>query len=585
MKSIPPLLFCVFLLFGNVFGQKKASDAKDTSVGPIVEMDPYVVKGDRILPPPEQWTYVKVPALVIERGNRKILAPGYELLSNLNSSQTKVLVEELQLRQFASTTLWPMLTQALPRTPVYVVADINQQRSGRFQRLTLSDTWEGERIVATDVPVSPNSFNSFRDFGTHGTQTFAAEYGLGEMEDDNTGEIGDTTDPADELAALADRSLQRYTEDETVIKPLGDGYVVLTANGGPLAALIRAGDPFAGAVRPSEERFAATLSYELNLYALNSLPNKPPAWFARGLGSLLGSTQVSPTMIEFALVRENLAGRDMPKLSELLKKDGAFTEEESRLASLFVHYGLFGDNGKYAARFMQFVDRIGAGEQPTDAMFKEVFRRSISSMETDLAVYARDMAYFKSQKTTGIPAMPAATYREAAQSEIARIKAEVFVSQANPGKALEELRTAYWRGERDPVMLAMLATLELQLGSETRARKILKALMALPAPPAQSYIAAARLQLKDTLAAKSANTKLTAGETTALIDTLSGALAGGLTTEDLCATLAEVVLKSAERPDANMLAFLAQAAKRYPKNQTIAAAATGSAGILPAQNS
>ncbi|MDR1009991.1 MAG: hypothetical protein LBM04_02480 [Opitutaceae bacterium] len=567
MKPALLLLLAIVSLLGTALAQTDTPPP----AGPVVEMEPYVVKGDRVLPPPEQWQYVKVPALVLSRGNRNILAPGYELLSNLNASQTKVLVGELQLRQFAATYLWPMLTQTLPRTPVYVVADMGQQRSQRFQHLTFSDTWEGERIVANDVPLAPNSFNSSRDFGARGAQTFAAEYGLGEMEDTD-GETGISTDPGDELAALAERNAQRYVEDETVIKPLGDGYVVLASNGGPLAALIRAGEPFAGAARPSEERFAATLSYELNLYALNSLPHKPPAWFARGLSNLLGSTQVSYKLIQFALVRENLAGRELPKLSTLLQKDGAFTEEESRLASLFVHYGLFGDNGKYTARFMQFVDRLGAGEQPADAMFREVFNMSVRSMETKLAVYARDMAYFKSRDIKGdIPTMPAPTYREATQSEVARIKGEVFVSQANPGKALEELRIAYWRGERDAPMLAMLATLELQIGSEPRARKLLKALLELPVPPPQTYIAAARLQLKDITAVKTPGAKLTAGETSSLIGALSGALAGGLTTEDLCNTLAEIVLKSDTRPDANLLAFLEQASKRFPKNQTIAA--------------
>ncbi|MDR0352947.1 MAG: hypothetical protein LBI02_06265 [Opitutaceae bacterium] len=579
MKTILPCLLCAPLLWGTVSAQEfpPANDAAPT--GPVVEMAPYVVKGDRVLPNPEQWRYAKVPALVLTRGNRQIIAPGYEMLSNLSSSQTRALVEELQLRQFAATYLWPMLTQALPRMPVYVVVDINQQHSQPRRFVKSSDTWEGEPIVAVDTQPSPSSFSSSSDFAATGAQRFAAEYGLTQMNDMNadTMVMSEDITPEEELMQSSGRQAQRYERDETVARPLPDGYVELAMNGGPLAALVRAGEPRAGLGRPSEERFAATLSYELNLFALNSQSQKLPAWFVRGLGSLLGSTQVSRKLIQFARVKEDLAGRGMPKLSGLLKKEGAFTEEEARLASLFVHYGLFGDNGNYSARFMQFVDRLASGGEPTDAMFKEVFGKSLRTMETYLAAYARDLASYKSTDFKGdIPPMPPPVYREATQSDVARIKAEMHVSQANPGKALEELRTAYWRGERAPAMLALLATLEQQVGSEARARKILKALLGLPAPPPQTYIAAARLQLHDALAAKPAGAKLAAEETSALIDTLSGALAGGLTTEDLCDTLAEVILKSDTRPDANMTAFLREAARRYPKNQTIAGAlATG----------
>jgi hypothetical protein len=578
MRTILLCLLWLPLLVENVFAQANSAAKNAAPSGPVVEMEPYEVKADRILPNPEEWTYVKVPALVLQHGGRNIVAPGYEMLSNLNSSQTKTLVGELQLRQFAGAYLWPMLTQALPRSPIYTVVDIREQLGARFPIIGTSDTWKGDTIVANRAPPSPSNFNSYRDFGPTGPHytsgaAFAAEYGLSQADDINAGTGIDTTETGtigDDYVELANWKAEKYERDETVVRPLPEGSVVLASNGGPLAALVRAGELFAGMERPSEERLAATLSYELNRYAFDTFPEKLPPWFARGLGHLIGSTQVSYTLIEFAKVKEELTGRAMPKLSVLLKKTGAFTEEEQRAASLFVHYGLFADNGAYSARFMQFVTRLGNGEEPAEAMFKEIFRTSMGKLETHLTVYARDFASYKSMKVTGaIPQMPRPVYREATQSEIARIKGEMYVSQGNPGKALEELRTAYWRGERDPGMLALLAALELQIGTESRARKIISTLMALSAPPPQTYIAAARLQLKDALAAKPPGATLTGEETTALIGTLSGALAAGQTTEDLCGTLAEIILKSPTRPDPNMLAFLQQAAKRYPKNQTI----------------
>ncbi|MDF9827605.1 hypothetical protein M2447_001703 [Ereboglobus sp. PH5-10] len=546
--------------------------------GPVVEMEPYVVKGDRVLPEPERWTYVRVPALALERGGRTVIAPGYELLSNLNSSQTRVLVHELQLRQLASTRLWPALVRNLPRTPVYVVVDINQQHSAPRQFVKTSDTWEGDPIVAVNIEPAPSNFSSSVNFAYMGAQRFASEYGLTQMDDMNDGNIltGDETETTtQDHLNLTSRNVPGFVRDESIVRPLPDGYVELAVNGGPLAVLVRADEPRSGLQRPSVERLASTVSYELGRFALDAQPQKLPAWFTRGFSNLLGSTQVSDRLIQFARVREELAGRTMPKLSELLKKEGAFTEEEARAASLFVHYGLYGDNNKYSARFMQFVNRLASGVAPTDAMFREVFGKSMKTIENHLAAYARDIAYYKSTdfKFDSPPPLPAPTYRAATQSEVARIKGEMHVSQANPGKALEELRTAYWRGERDPAMLALLATLEQQAGSEARARKILKTLMALPKPPAQAHIAAARLQLKDALAAKPAGAKLNAEETSALIDTLGGALTGGLATEDVCDTLAEILLKSEARPEPGTLGFLQQAAKRFPKNQTIAGAA------------
>ncbi|OAM90443.1 hypothetical protein OH491_01370 [Termitidicoccus mucosus] len=580
-KTLLCLLYLQLLLASGAFGQTKQNANKLDAAGPVVEMEPYVVKADRVLPAPEQWLYVKVPVLVLMRGKRNIVAPGYEMLSNLNFSQTKSLVENLQLRQFAATYLWPMLTQALPKMPVYVVVDINQQQSTFRPVVRKIDSWEGDPIVLDEAAPSSGNPDDFYDHAASASQSFAAEYGLGEVEDINP-EMTPQEETENEIAEMAQNAIKgnRDDTDLNAVRPLPDGFVDLAANGGPLAALVRAGEPRASTVRPSEEQLAATLSYALNLHALKSLPRKPPPWFARGISSLLGATQVSHTQIRFAMVKENLSRQNMPGLAELFKKDDVFSLEEARLAAIFVHFGLYGDNGKYAARFMQFVDRIERGEQPTAQMFEEVFGFKISRMENDLATYSRTFAFFKSTDIKGaIPEMPACTFREATQSEVARIKSEIYISQINAVKALDELRTAYWRGEREPAMLAALASVELRIGSESRARKITKALLELPVPPAQAYIVGARLQLKDILAAKSDGAKLNATETSGLIDTLGGALVGGLTTEELCSVLAEIVLKSETVANAGISAFLREAAKRYPLNKTIAEALKPCAGL------
>jgi len=591
LYALCPLTSALCLLSATALAQTQPKPAvSGTAPEPVVEMAPYIVSADRILPNPETWTLVKVPALDLIRGNRHIVAPGYEILSNLpNTSDTKALVGQLQLLQFAGDYLWPMITQSLPRTAVYVVADIRLAPQAPSDIVKTSDAWKNDPIDAANIQPSPGSFNSsvslsgggVQQISALGSTDFNASYGLAQSEDINAANDpsqianDDNANPQNDVSDMANRQVDRAQRDESIIRPLPPGYVELAMNGGPLAALIRAGSPLAGVDRFSEERYAATLSYYLDLYALNSLPQKPPAWFARGLGNLLGSTQVTYQQIDFAKITEDFMDMAMPKLSAIFQKgpDDAFTEPEDRLAALFVHYGLFGEDGKYAARMMQFVNALAAGAKPTDALFKQAFGISMTSMETNLAAAGRSMSFYKSMKTTGpIPEMPAATYREATQSEVARIKAEMYVSQANPAKALDELRTAYWRGEREPEMLAFLAFLEEQIGSDARARKLAQTLMALPDPPARACIVSAKLKLKDAFAGKPADAKLAPDETAGLITTLGGAMKSG-PTEDLCAALAEVVLKSASRPDPNILAFLQQAAKRYPQNASIASAA------------
>lgn len=571
------LFYCICILLfifpnGTLAQSQPANGQVPAVVEPFVEMAPYVVNENRILPNPERWHYVQVPALILLRGSGQVVVPGYEMLSNLTRPQTEVMVTEMQLRQFAAAYIWPTLARALPRGTIFVVVDGNQQASTRLPYVSAMSGWVSEPIVATNVQPSSNSFNSFRYGGSVGARSFSAEYGLGDIMPMNPEmEIPDINATEDQYEIL-----QKKTETiapQSVIKPLPDGFVIVAMNGGPLTALVRAGTPHAGMERPTEEQLAATLSYETNLFALNSLSQKLPLWFARGLSNLLGCTQVSHTRIQFALVREKMAGWNVSRLTAILTKTDSFLQEEALLASVFVHFGLYGDKGRYSVRFMQFVDRLARGEQPSETMFKDTFGMSMKKMENVLTTYARDFAYHKSTDIKGdIPQMPAPIFRMATQSEVARIKGEVDISLTNPAKALDELRIAYWRGERDATMLALLGRLELQIGSESRARKILKALGELPAPPPQSHIATARLQLKDMYAAKPAGSKLSADETAELLEELGRAVTGGITTEDLCDTLAEVVINSAVRPHAEIVAFLGEAAKRYPKNRSIAEA-------------
>jgi len=170
--------------------------------------------------------------------------------------------------------------------------------------------------------------------------------------------------------------------------------------------------------------------------------------------------------------------------------------------------------------------------------------------------------------------MPAFTVREATQSEVARLQGDLLLSQGKPDKALGLLRIAYWRGEREPAMLAILAGLEERCGSIERSRKITQALMVLPAPPLRALPVAAKLRFRDATDNKKPEDKLTPDETKAIMSPLSRAVKGGLVTEEVCALMSEVVLRSSIPAPESILNFLGMAAKKYPNNGTIQSAAT-----------
>jgi hypothetical protein len=237
----------------------------------------------------------------------------------------------------------------------------------------------------------------------------------------------------------------------------------------------------------------------------------------------------------------------------------------------FIHYGFFGEKGANRENLLALIERRRK-EPFSEQMFREVWGKTSSRIDQELEDYMRHGEVRSFVHKLEIQELPPVIIREATQSEAARLKARLYMAGSEFQNALDELRIAYWRGTREPAMLAMLASLEQRIGSEERARKILKPLMAMPVPPPRACIVAVRLRLGELLAGKPKDAKLDATESAGLIELLSGALAGGIPDQELCAALAEVVLKSASPPDANTVAFLSVAAKRYPSNKTIVAA-------------
>jgi hypothetical protein len=551
----------------------------DKAADPIVEMEPYVVRGDRILPKAESWNYIMVPGLELTRGSNVVLVPGFEILSSRGKKNTLLLVDELQLRQLASAILFPALVRAFPRAAVVVILDDNDKMRMKSKSPDVRE-WEG------DSPFTSRALGSLGRYpDPHyavGTATWLDPHGgLAERASDYRTNI-DRMSPISNALDVQDRPF--FPEEPDMEMDLEDvrRLTSMASSGGAITIYIDdsgRGQPV-GSPPISEEKFAHAIWLGLNEYLLNTSIKNAPEWLRLGLSRLYASVNVSHQEIEFGQAtfrtEEQSAPKEaMPRLRDVLKGDRPLSEISygAVWASAFVHYCLLADKGRWTPKFFHFVGRLEK-EPFSEGLFRECFNIKSSSMDAALGTYVRTFAWYKATRYVGtLPPMPEVIAREAAQAEVARLKAEVLVANGWTPKALDELRIAYWRGEREPVMLAMLAFLEEHIGSLSRAQKITKSLLAMPSPPARAYVVAAKLRLREITEGREESEKLGREDAESVMAMLSKALERGICDEDLCATLSNVILKSAEPPGEHIAAFIAGAAKRHALNASIAAAA------------
>lgn len=523
---------------------------------PIIQMPPYVIQGDRVLPPPESWYYIMVPAGELTRGNKVTVVPGYEVLSNLIEANTKLLITQIQYRQLAGTILWPSVVQILPRQPMIVIVDRNKQ-ADLNPDANSGIAWEAE-------PIAPFESNS---------DGFDSSLDMNANDPNNPNQ---NTGPGSGLGTRINLGGSKSSEPaaRTHFTPLPRGYVRITAREGIVTATISADSPRANGVLPDEEHLAAGLCQEQIQYALASLPKRPPQWFRSGLSWVAASAEISPTRITFADTIASFKDKAIPSLAALLTKTENFDADDELLAALFVHFGLYGSNGKYAKEFVQFAQQQ-SGQPFSETAFINAFQKDTAKMERELATYSRTFAAYKSHELNGkLPELPAFTVREATQSEVARLQADALISQNKADQALGIVRIAYWRGEREPAMLAILAGLEERCGSLERARKITQGLMSLPTPPVRVFPVAAKLHLRDATVGKKPEYKLTPDESKLILTPLARAVKATLVTEEVCSLMAEVVLRSSQPQPESITNFLKMVAPKFQNNATIQNAAT-----------
>jgi hypothetical protein len=581
------------LLFSASIGQPQSSaQSMPTAEGPVVEMEPYIVRGERILPNPEAWFYVNIPALEIKRGGRVVYMPGYEILSSRSRQNSLVLAGSLQLRQVANALVFPDFVRSLPRTAVIVVLD-----DGRLRENIQTRAWEGDSLYTANALRQYNGEPDVRY--SIGTQINAHFYG--DFVTEIPSGYAENTDHE-----MLDTDRERYVRESRVVA----GMVGIAANGGPLTVYLDdtrrsvlqrpMPRPYGSALsglsdsdiplerKPgsllsnnrmdengvvSESAFGRELSQRLVLLTRQIFRRNEPEWLRAGFGELCRNIQVSTRQVEFGEFPE-LIRITPPKLADVLmgERRRPSVRHGTWMAAVFIHYCLYAGDGTRGAKFFNFVGRL-ENEPFSEALFMECFGKKVSAVHSDIIVHWHRMTSKKRLiYKWDTPPLPGIVAREATQSEVARLKAEVLIARGQSPKALDELRIAYWRGERDPWMLALLALLEEHIGLILRAEKITKTLLASPQVPARAHVVAAKLRLRELGAGAPGRGKLNRDEADSVMEHIIKAREQGLLNEDLCATLAKLVFASEAPPDASITGFLTEAARRYPLNQAIAAA-------------
>jgi hypothetical protein len=425
------------------FAQSNAELAR----GPAIELPTYTVTEMRELPPPEKWLYTRIE--------------GFEVLSNASERATKALVRDFQEFYQAIGYVWP----GVQRPSAVPAALIICGRGGKFDAFMPAGERRADRAMAS--------------------------------------------------LTLRNRELSAIVIDYearviNLVTP--EGTAASTA-----ASAAAADDPTApaGGGDPGFEVDAYRQLYrEYIRFLLSAAEPRGPAWLEEGLAQIFMAMEVTKTSITVGKVEDPntisaeqaamneagnggvaptqdrdfnaaLSGRRLLSMTELFAVTHDSPEALNPLGSTwakqayaFVHWGLYGNNGKHQGPFLSFILRL-AREPLSEALFKDCFKMSYGGMELEIRGYV-DFTSYKTwgliaKKGTKIPDPPPFTLREATEAEIGRIKGDALHVAGHDPAARLAMLAPYIRGERDPQLLAALGLQERAMGDDARAQKFLEA--------------------------------------------------------------------------------------------------------------
>jgi hypothetical protein len=312
--------------------------------------------------------------------------------------------------------------------------------------------------------------------------------------------------------------------------------------------------------------------------------DKAPPWFEEGLVQLFAATEFDKKTITFAQIGDGFGAekvgdfnrmlhqRAIMPFAEMLAPQGPRNRSAFWAAQCyaFVHYCLYGLGQKNQRPFIEYVHRLAA-EEPTEALFKECFKKTYNQFAVELRGYinftASKKIEFRAKKGQSLPEPPAVALREAADADVGRIKGEVLRLGGHGIDARNTLIAPYVRGERDPRLLAALGLDEKLAGNDDRARKFLEAAAGSKVVRARAYLELARLRLAE------ARSKLKPNETGLDPDQVSHVLTPLFTARqqppplaDVYALIAEAWSLSAAPPQTEHLAVVIEGVRLFPRD-------------------
>lgn len=411
--------------------------------GRIVQLPPFVVKDTRLLPPPESWRYAR--------------APGFEILSSASDGTTEDMVHDFLLFHRAFEAVWPtvrmnaavsasiILCRSAGRFAEFIPANLAGD-AGRTLSLTLQDR-ENAAIVVNLENRDAGGSGEGADADSGSRSLLHAEYVQFVVN-----RIGPRTPPWIRAALDELCGAMLYRKAVVVIPKISD--------------------PDLGARRA----FAAAKG---------------------GLGSdkaFENAVRAGAFMALDKLFEADPAGAD---------ESGGADDPWTRESYEFLHLCLFGAGQAYRVPFLKFA-YLSAREPATEELFRSCFGMGTRDMLAILWAYTGFAAESGFELEGGdrrpLGDVPPLALRKATDAESARIKGEAQRMAGRIEDARYSLIAPYYRGSRDPQLLAALGLAEEAAGRDERARTFLEAACALGTDRARAWVELARLRLKDELA-------------------------------------------------------------------------------------
>jgi hypothetical protein len=504
-----------------------------------VQLPVYTVTDSRLLPPPETWFYARVP--------------GFEILSNASERRTRELVTDFLWFNQSLSLVWP--AARLPTTAP--IALILCGRGGKF-----------------DAFLAP------------------------EQRDPERRPVGVTLRTGEQAAIVVDArsSLGGLTEQERSLAVAGLLPDQIAAQG-------------RGREAGSEDVAPRQLYREYIRFLLADTEPRAPLWFEEGLAQILMGIEVTRTSITVGKVADpNVLNSDpdlpgggprtlmseldfnrffiggrLPPTASLfaVQRDpagpaGTGNVVWSKHCQAFVHWGLYGDEGRHQKAFLTFLTRLGR-EPLTEALFQDCFKQNYTQMQETLVSYIEitrvKIAGVRTSKGERLPGPPALELREASEAEAARIHGDALRLAGNLAEARSVLATPYIRGDRDPPLLAALGLLERAAGDDGRARKFLEAAATGKVLRPRAHLELARMYFAEVTAHPAApGGRLDADQTAAVLRPLFTALVQPPPLADVYVLVAETWARSAVSPAPQNIAVLDDGVRWFPRHAALVCA-------------